>query len=54
MSGDIGRTGSNTVKTSFVQGRIPGLVVMGDDSCSRGHGFKTQHHILDGNDIFSH
>ena len=32
----------------------PGLVVMGDDSCSRGRGFKSQHCILDGLDIFSH
>ena len=29
----------------------PGLVVMGDDSCSRGHGFESRSHILDG--IFS-
>ena len=27
-------------------------MVMGDDSCSRGHGFKSQHCILDGHDIF--
>ena len=26
----------------------PGLVVMGGDSCSRGRGFKSQHHILYG------
>ena len=30
----------------------PGLVVMGDDSCSRGHGFKSQCRILDRHDIF--
>ena len=30
----------------------PGIVVMGGDSCSEGHGFKSQHHILDGQ--FSH
>ena len=30
----------------------PGLVVIGDNSCSRGFGFKSWHHILDGNDIF--
>ena len=30
----------------------PGLVVMGDSSCSRGHGFKSRRHILDGHDIF--
>ena len=33
----------------------PGQVVMGDDSCSKGYGFKSRRHILDGNfDIFSH
>ena len=30
----------------------PGLVVMGGDSCSKGHGFESRHHILDGHDIF--
>ena len=29
-----------------------GLVVMGGDSCSEGHGFESQHSILDGH--FSH
>ena len=29
-------------------GGNPGLVVMGDDSCSKGHGFKSQRRILDG------
>ena len=29
-------------------GGSPGLVVMGDDSCLRGHGFESQHSILDG------
>ena len=29
-------------------------MVMGDDSCSRGRGFKSQCLILDGHDIFSH
>ena len=33
-------------------GGSPGLVVMGDDSCSRGRGFESRHHILDGYDIF--
>ena len=33
-------------------GRSPGLVVMGADSCSEGHGFESQHCILDGH--FSH
>ena len=32
----------------------PGLVVMGEDSCSRGHGFESWHCVLDGHDIFSH
>ena len=31
---------------------VPGTVVMGDDSCSRGCGFESQHHILNGHDIF--
>ena len=35
-------------------GGSPGLVVMGGDSCSEGHGFKTQRRILDGYNIFSH
>ena len=26
----------------------PGLVVMGDDSCSKGHGFKSRRRIPDG------
>ena len=26
----------------------PGLVVMGEDSVSKGRGFKSKHHILDG------
>ena len=30
------------------QGRSPGLVDMGGDSCSKGRGFKSQHRILDG------
>ena len=33
----------------------PGLVVMGDDSCSKGGGFESRRRILDGLlDIFSH
>ena len=32
--------------------RSPGLVVMGDDSCSKGRGFKSLRRILDGH--FSH
>ena len=35
-------------------GGSPGLVVMGDDSCLRGRGFKSRPRILDGYDIFSH
>ena len=27
---------------------LPGLVVMGGDSCSEGRWFESQHHILDG------
>ena len=34
------------------KGRIPGLVVMGDNSCLKGCGFESQHHILDEHDIF--
>ena len=30
----------------------PGLVVMGDDSWSKGRGLESWHHILDGIDIF--
>ena len=33
--------------TNFI-GREPGVVVMGRDSCSKGHGFNSQHRILDG------
>ena len=29
-------------------GGNPGLVVIGDDSCSRGRGYETQNRILDG------
>ena len=29
-------------------GGSPGLVVMGDDSCSKGHGFESRRCILDG------
>ena len=32
--------------------KSPGLVVMGRDSCYKGHGFKSRHRILDGH--FSH
>ena len=33
-------------------GGIPGLVVMGGDSCPEGCGFESQHHIMYGH--FSH
>ena len=33
-------------------GPSPGLVVMGDDTCLRGHGFQSQCCILDGHVIF--
>ena len=33
---------------NFILGESPGLLVMGGDSCSKGCGFKSQHHILDG------
>ena len=37
------------------KGGSPCLVVMGEDSCSEGRGFKPRRHILDGHfDIFSH
>ena len=40
-------------KTISKLGGSPGLVVMGDDSCSRGHGFESRCSILDGHlDIF--
>ena len=38
-------------KLPFNQGESPGLVVMGGDSRSRGHGFAFQHQILDGHNI---
>ena len=34
------------------KGESPGLVVMWGDSCSKGRGFESRHHILDGH--FSH
>ena len=33
-------------------GGIPGLVVMGGGSCSKGREFESWHCILDGHDIF--
>ena len=32
----------------MLQGRSPDLVVLGDDSCSKGHGFESRRCILDG------
>ena len=37
-----------------ILGGSPGLVVMGDDSCSKGHGFESQRRILDGHLEFFH
>ena len=37
-----------------LKGKSPGLVVMGGDSRSKGHGFESWRCILDGHDIFSH
>ena len=34
-------------------GGSPGLVVMGDDSCSRVRMFESRRHILDGHDFFT-
>ena len=33
-------------------GGCHGLVVMGENSCSKGHAFESRHRILDGHDIF--
>ena len=40
------------IKMEISMGRSPGLVVMGGDLCSKGHGFESRHHILDGLNIF--
>ena len=39
---------------TFLLGGSPGLVVMGDNSCSRGCGFNSRHIISDRHDIVSH
>ena len=39
-------------KNDISLGGSPGLVVMGGDSCFKGHGFESRHLILDGH--FSH
>ena len=41
-------------KLLHFQGGSPSLVVIGDDSCSRGCGFESRRRILDGHDSFSH
>ena len=41
-----------TTGRNISEGGRPVLVVMGVDSCSKGHGFESQHRILDGH--FSH
>ena len=46
------RNGDNVINKCWHRGGSPGLVVMGNDSCSRGYGFKSQSRILDGH--FSH
>ena len=43
---------SIVAKLSNFMGGSRGLVVTGEDSCSKGHGFKSWHCILDGH--FSH
>ena len=35
----------------LMRGGSPSLVVMGGDSCSKGHGFESQRRKLDGHDI---
>ena len=49
---DSGSGSKYLKKISFFLGGSLGLVVMGDDSWSRGRGFESRHHILDGD--FSH
>ena len=43
-----GTKGGSQNKNYTVKGGSPGLVVMGGDSCSKGHGFESQRRILDG------
>ena len=43
---------NQTFKITFVVGTSHGLVVMGENSCLRGHGFGSRHCILDGHVIF--
>ena len=40
-------------KSRKILGGSPGLVVMGGDSRSEDRGFLSQHHILDGHEIFT-
>ena len=45
----------SAMNIGMLLGGSPGLVVMGDDSCSKGCEFESRCHILDGHlDIFSH
>ena len=44
--------GNKKENKEIKQGGSPGLVVMGDGSCSRGHGFEYRRCLLDGHDIF--
>ena len=47
------QNGSIIKQNMWPCGRSPGLVVMGDDSCSKGRGFESWRHKLDGHlDIF--
>ena len=42
------KIGHRSDKIRHVGGGSPGLVVMGDNSCSRGNGFESWRRILDG------
>ena len=42
------------IKKGVYLGGSPGLVVMGGDLCSKGCGFESWRHIMDGHNIFSH
>ena len=49
MSKEIDRTSIvELLQNRAVLGGSPGVVVMGDDSCSRGRGFESERRILDG------
>ena len=40
--------GEEGERRNCFKGGSPGLVVMGDDSCSKGRGFESRCHMLDG------